>query len=539
MPTAPPSFVDDAEAVGLKFVLDHGRSLERQLPETMAGGVGLLDYDGDGWLDVYVVQGRSLSAPDQPPPVRRPPVPQQPRRHFEDVSKAAGITDFAGGYGHGVAVGDYDNDGRPDLFVTRWRSYALYRNRGGTFEDVTETAGLGGDRDWPTSAAWADLDGDGDLDLYVCHYLDWNAESPQLCRDATNQAYQYCNPRSFTARADHLFRNDGGRFVDVTGTPASSTVMAEGSGSSPPTSIETVLSISSWPTTRRPISCSETEAACASRRWEWPPARPPMPTVDTRREWAWRAVIWTATDSPTWSSPTSMANRRPSFGIWAVGISVTGRPPSASRVPSRYRLGFGVAMLDVDNDGRLDLATANGHVEDFRPLIPYAMPAQLLVAAENGRLVDVSDSAGAPWRVPRVGRGLAAGDLDNDGRVDLVLVGQGEPLAYLHNRSAAGHFLTLRLEGTTSNRDAVGARVAVVAAGRRREAERIGGGSYQSASDPRLHFGLGPNLRVESVEVRWPSGRVDRYRDLKADGCYLLREGQVEPELMKGWPGSE
>src|SRR5262249_22966091 len=139
----------------------------------------------------------------------------------------------------------------------------------------------------------------------------------------------------------------------------------------------------------------------------------------------------------------------------------------------------------------------------------------------DGRLVDVSDAAGSPWCAPRVGRGLAAGDLDNDGRVDLLLLSQGEPLAYLHNRSAAGHSLTLRLEGTVSNRDAIGARVTINAAGHRQEAWRIGGGSYQSSSDPRLHFGLGPSRRVESVVVHWPTGWVDRYRDLNADTCFL------------------
>src|SRR5262249_1366274 len=152
------------------------------------------------------------------------------------------------------------------------------------------------------------------------------------------------------------------------------------------------------------------------------------------------------------------------------------------------RLGFGVAFLDANNDGRLDLASVNGHVNDLRPNFPFAMPAQLLVGGVDGRLHDASDRAGAPWLVPRIGRGLPAGDLDNDGRVDLIVLGQEAPLAYVHNRAEGGRFATFHLEGTTSNRDGVGARVSVISGGRRQVAWRVGGGSYQSAGDPRLHF---------------------------------------------------
>ncbi len=204
-------------------------------------------------------------------------------------------------------------------------------------------------------------------------------------------------------------------------------------------------------------------------------------------------------------------------------------------VPTRYRLGFGTAFLDVDNDGHLDIAIANGHVDDFRPEIQYAMAAQLLVGSEGGKLTDVSDRAGAPWQVLRVARGLAAGDLDNDGQIDLLLVAQDGPLAYFHNRTAGGHALTLCLEGKASNHDAVGARVTVVAGGRRQVAWRFGGGSYQSASDQRLHFGLGDARQVESIEVSWPSGRVDRFGPLTVDAGYLLREGQAEARPLAGF----
>ena len=213
-----PLFRDEAGAAGLSaFVFDRGKTPSHQIPEDMSGGVGLVDFDGDGWVDVYAVQGGPF-----PPPRTRPSTGDRLFRNrgdgtFEDVTERSGIASMTGGYGFGMAVGDVDNDGDADLFITRWRSYALYRNRGnGTFEDATAKAGLGGDRDFPTSAAFADLDGDGDLDLYVCHYLAWDDEKPTLCTDPKTGAIISCNPRGFRALPDHVFRNDGGRFVDVT-----------------------------------------------------------------------------------------------------------------------------------------------------------------------------------------------------------------------------------------------------------------------------------------------------------------------------------
>jgi tetratricopeptide (TPR) repeat protein len=518
-------FADDGESAGLRFVHDNGRSALRQLPETMSGGVGLLDYDGDGWLDVYSIQGGPF-----PPTLSGRKCADRLFRNrgdgtFADISAEAGLACLPGGYSHGVAVGDYDNDGRPDLFVTRWRSYALYRNRGGTFEDLTEAAGLAGDRDWPTSAAWADLDGDGDLDLYVCHYLVWDAESPRLCRDPATQAVQYCYPRFFDARADHLFRNDGGHFVDV--TVASGIRDRDGRG----------LGV---------LAADVDQDGLIDL----------FVANDTTANFLFRnlgGMRFEEVGTAAGVANNGSGGYQAGMGVACGDLDGDGRPDLAvtnfygesttffqnlgggsfadqtSRVglaaPSRYRLGFGIVIFDADNDGRLDLATANGHVEDFRPLIPYAMPAQLFVGGEAGRLADVSDVAGPSWRIPRIGRGLVAGDLDNDGRVDLLLLGQGEPLAYFHNHSEAGHFLTLCLEGTASNRDAVGAHVMMKAGGRHLHAWRTGGGSYQSSGDHRLHFGLGPSRRADSVEVRWPSGRVDRYHNLKADASYLLREG--------------
>ena len=247
-------FADRAESAGLRFFHDNGHTRRNPPPpEAMCGGVGLLDYDGDGWLDVYVGAGRARFRPSR---LGRPPAATGCSAtagdgRFEDVTQRAGIADFPGGYGHGVAVGDYDNDGRPDLFVTRWRSYALYRNRGdGTFEDVTAAAGLGGDRDWPTSAAFADLDGDGDLDLYVCHYLRYDPTNPRRCvhPNAPNDHELQPARLPVAARSRLPQRRRPVRGRDRP-RPGSSTPTGAGWASSPPTSTTTTGSTSSSPTT--------------------------------------------------------------------------------------------------------------------------------------------------------------------------------------------------------------------------------------------------------------------------------------------------
>ena len=514
-----------------------------RLPETMGGGVGLIDYDGDGWVDVYAVQGGRL--PNEASPARTLQRDRLYRNRrdgtFEDVTATAGLASFPGGYGHGVTVGDYDNDGRPDLFVTRWRSYALYRNKGdGTFEDVTAFAGLGGPRDWPTSAAFADLDGDGDLDLYVCHYTDWDPVRSPLCPHPTDpNRHGYCVPRSIGAMADHVLRNDGGRFVDVSESSGVHAADRDGRGLG-------VVAAHLDDDDRIDLFVANDMTA----------------NFFFRNQGAFRFGE-TATESGV--ATNAVGGYLAGMGIACGDLDGDGRVDlSVSNfygesttfyqnlgagqfadhtsainlaAPTRHVLGFGICFFDANNDGRLDLAQANGHVNDYRPSIPFAMPAQLFLGSTTGRLVDVSESAGACWKAPRLGRGLAFGDLDNDGRMDLLVVASGEPLAYFHNLGPAGHFITLQLEGAfpRSNRDAVGARVSLVAAGHRQVAQRIGGGSFLSAGDHRLHFGLGDATRIEAIEVRWPSGRVDRYTGLAADAAYLLREAQSEVGPLPGW----
>jgi hypothetical protein len=544
-----PSFTDDAGAVGLRFIFDNGSSPLHQLPEQSSGGVALLDYDGDGWLDVYCAQGGVFPPGGTAFQAVGPTHGQDARATggdrlfrnrgdgtFEDATASSGLAGLPQGYGHGVAVGDYDGDGDPDLFLTRWGGYALYRNHGdGTFGDATEAAGLGGVRGWPTSAAFADFDGDGDLDLYVCHYVAWDPGNPRLCRNQSTGAYIVCNPLESTAEPDHLLRNDGGRFTDV--TAQSGLVDRNGRGYG-------VVAADFDDDGRIDLFVANDLSAnyllrnLGGMRFE---EVGHLAGVAGNAGGGYQAGMGVAAgdldgDGRIDLAVTNFFGESTTFyrnlggGLFADHTLEAGLAAA-----SRGLLGFGIAFLDANNDGRLDLATANGHVNDLRPNYPYWMPAQLLVGTGEGRMEDVTGRSGAAWRVPRMGRGLAVGDLDNDGRQDVLILSHNQPLAYLHNRTRGGRSLTVRLEGRGANRDAVGARVTVVAGGARRVAWRIGGGSFQSASDPRLHFGLGDAPRVDSLEVAWPSGRVDRYTGLRADAGYLLREGRPQTDLLDGY----
>jgi tetratricopeptide (TPR) repeat protein len=530
---APIAFADAAERSGLSFTFHNGATPLRQMPEPLSGGVGLLDYDGDGWLDVYVVQGGQF--PPQPGFKGDRLFRNRGDGSFEDATARGGIDRLNQGYGHGVTVGDYDNDGDPDLFITRWRSYSLYRNDGGHFVDVTTESGLGGDRDWPTSAAFADLDGDGDLDLYVCHYVRWDAADPKLCRNPRTGRYVSCSPLQVPSMPDHVFRNDRGRFIDVTASAGIVDSAGRGLGVIA-AQLDDDMKIDLF--VANDMTANEMYRNLGGFRFE---ASGHSTGVAGNADGGYQAGMGIGFGDVDRDGRMDLAVTN----FYGEGVSLyqnlgggffTDRSrESGVGQASRYRLGFGIAFLDADNDGWLDLVTANGHLDDLGD-VPYRMPMQLFRGEPGGYLRDVTREAGLAINQPRVARGLAIGDLDRDGRLDVIAVDQNAPLVYLHNLTrSVGHWISFRLEGTKSNRDGVGAVVEIVAAGRSQVRQRFGGGSYQSASDGNIHFGIGPSQRLEQVVVRWPSGTVDRWTDLSADTGCVLREGDAAPHRIAGF----
>ncbi len=355
----------------------------------------------------------------------------------------------------------------------------------------------------------------------------WNSADPPVCLNEKG-AHFYCSPQKVRAAPDHVFRNDGGRFVDVTEPAGFAETEGHGMG---------VVAADLDDDGRIDIYVANDGTAnyFYQNKGGFHFEEVGLQAgVAGSAEGGYRAGMGVACGDLDRDGRLDLIVTN-FYGEGVTYYQNLGQGLFADRsaasglgLATRYLLGFGIATVDVSNSGRRDVMITNGHVNDNRPYYLYAMPARLYENRADGRFVDISDQAGAPWAVPRVGRGLAAGDLDNDGRVDAVIVAQNEPAAFFHNQTAgAGHFVSFTLAGSKSNRDGIGARVTVMAGGRKQTAQRTGGGSYQSSNDPRLHFGLADQDRIECVEVRWPSGIIDRWTDLTADRGYVLREGNA------------
>ena len=535
-PATPPSRLrlEDVTATsGISYRYDCAEKGDFYLGDTMGGGVGLIDCDGDGRLDVYFVNGCRLPYDPASPPGTNRLYRNRGGGTFEDVTDRAGAP--GRGYGMGCAVGDYDGDGRDDLFVTGLGSTVLYRNRGdGTFEDVTDRAGVGS-KLWTTAAGFGDLDGDGDLDLFVVTYVDADPVDVPECRDATGRRL-HCSPALFRGQPDLLFRNDGdGTFTDVS---------AESGVAAAPDGRGLGMAIADLDGDGRLDVFVANDLAPdflflnrGGLRFEESALEAGVALNGSGRATASMGVVADDLDGDGLTDlfVANFLNEPDSFfRNLGGGLFMDATLAANLHAAGPIGTGFGVVAPDFDNDGRPDLFMANGHVDD-QPWIntPMAQPPQAFLGGPGGRFEPVDPSA-SPYLSRRVvARGLAAGDLDDDGRVDLVVVHRDAPAVVLKNETPGGNWIGLRLRGRRSGSPPVGARATCRSGGRDRVRIVSSGTSYLAAQDPRIWFGLGDAVRAESIRVRWPSGLEQTFADLDAGTVYEVVEGEPEPRPLK------
>jgi hypothetical protein len=528
------TFENVAKSIGIAVTHSNGASPEKFLVETMGSGAAFLDYDNDGWLDLFVVDGGSVAAPVK---ASHRLFHNEGNGSFKDVTAASGIVHRD--YGMGACAGDVDGDGRTDLYITNYGPNALYRNAGnGVFSDITRTARVGLDG-WSTSCAFLDIDRDGDLDLFITNYLDAPKSKNPFCGDPQRRIRVYCHPLNYTGLPSVLYRNDGkGVFADISAEAGIAKFVGNGLGVAVGDYDD-----DGWPDVfvandavpnflfhndgnGRFVEVALAAGVAVGRDGK---ARAGMGTefADYNNDGRLDLVV---TNHEFETHSLFRNDGTGSFSDASVEAGIAS--------PTLPFVGFGVAFFDADKDGNADLAIVNGHVIDntavFRPgsthaqrrLLFHSTPSTPLRAGGR-RFAEIGQQAGPDFATPTVGRTLLAGDIDNDGDVDLVVTNNGGLLEVLRNNGGRErHALTVRVAGTRSNRSGIGSRVTIAVQGRTQMREVKSGSSYLGQNDLRVHFGLGDATRVERLDVRWPSGEVETLRDVAADQIVTVTEGK-------------
>ena len=534
-PTAPTpgEFVDVTSNLGVQFQHAAPHTSKKYLLETMGSGVALFDYDNDGRLDLFVVNGAEINDPSSPGTIPQKAGPkywnrlyhQKPDGTFQDVTEQAGLQ--GAGYGMGVAVGDYDNDGFEDLFVAGYGGSHLYHNNGnGTFTDVTDKAGVAGGG-WATSAAWVDLDGDGLLDLVVVRYLQWDFNDI-WCGERKQGYRSFCHPDEFQAIAPLVYHNDGnGHFTDITkqaGFAKSGKglgiAIADFNGDGHVDVFVANDSVSEFLYQNKGDGTFEEVGLFAGA------------VVDgDGHAYAGMGVDFADYDNDGLPDIVVSDLAYQKYSLYhnnGDGTFVYSSDSTDLGSMTFLHSGWGMRFIDYDNDGWKDLLVAQAHVMDTielnYPQLRYREP--MLLARNTGQgFIDVSNKSGAVFHEPWASRGMAIGDIDNDGRLDAVITENGGPMHILHNEtSTQNHWLTLNLVGHKSNRDAIGAAVKIIIAQGEQYATVTTCGSYLSSGDKRVHFGLGLQSTIKEINIRWPSGIRQTLHDVKGDQILRVDE---------------
>ena len=497
------------------------------MPETSGAGCAFLDFDNDGWMDIYLVNSGKCDFYDPPHPLRNALYRNNRDGTFTDVTEKAGVG--GGGYGMGVAVGDYDGDGFPDLYVTQYGRSILYHNNGdGTFTDVTEKAGVAAPG-WSSSAVWFDYDDDGRLDLFVCQFAGFS--KTVSCGVDKDGRHHYCIPRIFEPRPSWLFHNNGdGTFTDVSKTSgiaehlgkAWGVVAADINNDGRTDLFVSNDTVANFLFVNRGGRFEEAGLAANVGYNADGRARSGM-GVDAAdfNDDGWMDLFVANIDEEIFSLYEN--NRDETFTDRAM--------PAGIGMATRWMSGWGLKFFDFDNDGNLDLLLANGFpdelVDEISHLVTYQEPLLLFHKEERG-FKNVSEQSGPVFSKRFAARGLAVGDFNNDGAVDVLISNNdGAPLLLRNQAAPQNHWLGVRLVGRRANPDAIGARIRYQAGDLQRERMKVGGGSFLSSHDPRLVLGIGRRRKMDWIEVHWPkpSTVVERFTDLPLDGYVTIVEG--------------